>query len=359
MKTREQFDEIRAQKREVFSLRFRMILMVQAELLFCIGLAYLCHWIANGILKLDIPLWLEFIIITMIVGSVLTLVMSRMFFNPIKKLRGAMERVADGDLTVKLEPDESSSKEIREIYAGFNLMTHELSSTEILKTDFVSNVSHEIKTPVNAIEGYAMLIQDSDNITEAEREEYVDKIVFNTRRLSSLVGNILLLSKIDSQSIVGSLTEFRLDEQIRQSIMMLEPEWEKKEIEFDVEMEEVTIKQNEPLLYHVWYNLIGNAIKFDPWGGAVKIRLSADNGMIVFTVEDNGPGISHEAQKHIFDKFYQGDSSHKDEGNGLGLSLVKKILSVSNGEISVENKSEGGCRFTVILNHTKKINNFI
>ena len=348
MKTREQFDKLRSKKRVWFGLRTRMILMVQAEILVCLGLSFLVNWLANDILKWGIPFWVELLIVGTMVGTGLTTILSKLFFDPIKKLRRAIEQVADGDLSVKLEADKKASKEIQEIFAGFNLMTSELSSTEILKTDFVSNVSHEIKTPINALEGYAMLIQDSDSLSDREREEYIDKIIYNTHRLSTLVGNVLLLSKIDNQSINGAKTKFRLDEQVRQSIMLYEAEWVKKDIEFDVEMDEMTVTENEPLLHHVWHNLIGNAIKFAPERGLVKIRLWKDKDGAVFTVEDNGPGIAPEAIKHIFDKFYQADSSHKSEGNGLGLSLVKRILDLLGGEVYAEN-TEDGCRFTVRL----------
>ena len=164
-----------------------------------------------------------------------------------------------------------------------------------------------------------------------------------------MVGNILLLSKIENQSISTGQVRFRLDEQIRQSIVMLEPQWVKKEIEFDVEMDPVRYIGNESILHHVWDNLIGNAIKFSLQGGMIRIQLTEKQEKIFFTIEDNGPGVPENAKKHIFDKFYQSDSSHKEEGNGLGLALVKRILDLSGGEVYVENIPEGGCRFTVIL----------
>lgn len=348
MKTRETFDKIRKQKTGWFNLRTRLTLLVSAELVVSILLAVGVSLLLNEVLRItwEIPLLVYLMVISLLVGTLVTSFLSKLFFAPIKDLVKAMEKVADGDFSVRLDT-KSSSQEIRELNSGFNLMTHELSATEILQTDFVSNVSHEFKTPINAIEGYATLLQDCDNLNENQRE-YVDKIHFNTKRLSNLVGNILLLSKIENQAIQAKSTRFRLDEQIRQSIVMLEPAWEQKEIEFDVDMDSVEYTGHESLLYHVWDNLIGNAIKFNPVGGLVRIRLEKGEH-IIFTVEDSGPGISEEAKKHIFDKFYQADSSHKEEGNGLGLALVKKILANSGGEISVENIPAGGCRFTVIL----------
>ena len=327
-----------------------MVFMVSAEILACVVISYGLSAVLNNIFHIKAPVLPEIIGTSLLIGILVTGFMSKWFFDPIKKLTKAMEQVADGDFSVRLET-KSSSKEIKEIYSGFNLMANELSKTEILQSDFVSNVSHEFKTPINAIEGYSTLLQDNDNLS-GEQRQYVDKILFNTRRLSTLLGSILLLSKIENQSIPVNQVKYRLDEQIRQSIVALEPAWSKKEIEFDVEMDRVEYTGNEQMMHHVWDNLIGNAIKFNPECGMVRIRLNEQSGRVTFTVEDSGPGISEEAKRHIFDKFYQADSSHKEEGNGLGLALVKKILAVSGGEISVENITGGGCRFTVIL-HTK------
>lgn len=351
MKTREAFEKIRNQRENKFSLRGRMVFMVSAEIAVCVLISYGLTMLLNNSVHVKIPILIELIVPSVFVGILVTSFMSKWFLDPIKNLRKAIEKVADGDFSVRLET-KSSSKEIREIYLGFNLMTNELSKTEILQSDFVSNVSHEIKTPINAIEGYSTLLQDNENLSD-EQKQYVDKILFNTNRLSTLVGSILLLSKIENQAIPQNQTSYRLDEQIRQSIVALEPAWSKKNIEFDVEMDSTQYVGNENMMHHVWDNLIGNAIKFNPEFGLVCIRLSKQGDNIVFTIEDNGPGISEEAKKHIFDKFYQEDSSHKKEGNGLGLALVKKILSLSGGEITAENIDGGGCRFTVIL-HTNK-----
>lgn len=347
MNTRERFERVRNEQQNRFSLRTRLTALVTLEMLVCVLVSYGLDRLFNELFPWEIPLELEFLCVCLLVGILVTSQMSKYFFNPIKKLRGAMDKVADGDFSVRLE-EKSSSKEIMEIYTGFNLMANELRSTEILQTDFVSNVSHEFKTPINAIEGYATLLQGSDDLDDDQRE-YIDKILFNTHRLSSLVGSILLLSKLENQQIPTNQTEYRLDEQIRQSIVALEPAWEKKDIEFDVELDRVSYLGNEPMMRHVWDNLISNAIKFSPDGGTIRIRLSRKLKKLVFTVEDQGQGLTEEAQKHIFDKFYQADSSHKQEGNGLGLALVKRILTIEKGQIGVENLSEGGCCFTVTL----------
>ncbi|MBE6932463.1 MAG: HAMP domain-containing histidine kinase [Ruminococcaceae bacterium] len=318
-------------------------------MLVCVLIGYGLDRLFNNVLPFgwEVPLELELVGSCLLIGALVTGLLSKLFFQPVKKLRGAMDKVAEGDFSVRLE-EKSTSKEIMEIYTGFNLMAHELSSTEILQTDFVSNVSHEFKTPINAIEGYSTLLQDADNLDD-NQQEYIDKILFNTQRLSSLVGSILLLSKLENQQIPTNQTEYRLDEQIRKSIVALEPAWEKKDIEFDVELDRVSYLGNEAMMQHVWDNLISNAIKFSPNGSTVRIHLTKKLKKLIFSIEDQGPGLTEEAQNHIFDKFYQGDSSHKQEGNGLGLALVKRILTIEKGQITAENRPEGGCRFTVTL----------
>ena len=348
MNTRERFETIR-EKKNRFSLRTRLTVLVTVEMLVCILIAYGLDLLLHQVVTIQwtVPLELELLLSCLLVGILVTSQLSRYFFDPIKKLRKAMDKVADGDFSVRLE-EKSSSREILEIYSGFNLMATELSATEILQTDFVSNVSHEFKTPINAIEGYSTLLQGCENLS-AEQEEYVEKILLNTQRLSSLVGSILLLSKLENQQIPTGRSFFRLDEQIRQSIVGLEPAWEKRETEFDVELERIEYTGNELMMRHVWDNLISNAIKFSPEGAEVSISLTENQKQYVITVADSGPGLSEDAQKHIFDKFYQADSSHRQEGNGLGLALVKRILTMEKGQITVENRPTGGCKFTVIL----------
>lgn len=286
-------------------------------------------------------------ILCLAIAVIATRFILKRFLKPIKALREAMQKVADGDFTTRIET-KSNSVEMQEMFSGFNIMVQELASTEILQTDFVSNVSHEFKTPINAIEGYTTLLQSTDNIDETENE-YIEKILFNTKRLSSLVSNILLLSKIENQSIQTNQVNFRLDEQIRETIVALEQSWTEKDIELIVELEELEYFGSKNLTYHIWSNIIGNAIKFSHNGGVVKVKLEKEQNNVYFVVEDNGPGLSNEAQKHLFDKFYQEDSSHKQEGNGLGLPLVKRIIIILGGEIFAENIENGGCRFTVIL----------
>ena len=331
----------------LLNIRSIFILATMAEIVGTLGLSTLLVWLANYIfdraIELHPVLWLLLFSVT--IGLTAAVIVNIILLQPVVQLSRAMKQVANGDFTVRLQSN-SIIREIRDTYDSFNLMTQELQTTETLQTDFVSNVSHEFKTPINAIEGYATLLQGGE---EPQQQEYVERILLNTHRLSALVGNILLLSKVSNHAIPMTETTFRLDEQIRQALVLLEPAWTAKEVDFDAEMEELYWTGPENLMHHVWSNLIGNAIKFGPQGGLIRMELKQTDGRYVFAIQDQGPGIPVEEQQHIFGKFYQLDSSHMQEGNGLGLALCKQILTVCGGEISVENIPEGGCCFTVTL----------
>ena len=339
-------------KRPVFPLNLRVYFtaIVLGEI---VGMLILTSSIAkllgsNFDLQLDFPVIIIMLFFSVIIGYTVNFFLSRAFFRPITRLGSAMQKVAKGDFTQRMDTT-SHIGEVQDLYTDFNIMTQELRSTEIMKTDFVSNVSHEFKTPINAIQGYATLLQQED-LNPGDEAEYAEKILLNTRRLSDLVGNILLLSRLDNSSFEISTSDYRLDEQIRLTILLFENRWTAKNIDFDIELEEITYHGNEKLLAHVFSNLIDNAVKFSPDGGVIKMRLSTEVESIVFTIEDNGPGIPSGDAEHIFDRFYQADSSHKTEGNGLGLSLVKQILTVCGGTVVAENRDDaGGARFRVTL----------
>lgn len=307
-------------------------------------IVYILDCVLN--ISIIIPTLVWLVGFCVIMGSVVTLIMGRIFFSPITKLGRAMQKVAAGDFHIRLET-RHSTHEVKDIYKNFNLMVEELGTTETLQTDFVSNVSHEFKTPINAIEGYAMLLQGCSHESE-EQQEYIEKILYNTKRLSELVGNILLLSKVDNYAIETKKEKFRVDEQIRHALLLLEQKWVEKEIEFDIELDNVTWLGNESLLLHVWSNLIDNAIKFSERSGLIRMRLKQEKE-VVFVIEDYGPGINEAEKRHIFNKFYQGDSSHKQEGNGLGLALVKQILENCGGSIEADSTYKSGSRFVVKL----------
>lgn len=331
------------------NLQFRFFILcllefVAVAILAEIGGRMLRRWL--GVTP-EIPAFVWAILFSVVLGSAIARYASHTFFAPITRLCRAMKEVAGGDFHVEMQTD-SKIDELRELYDNFNRMVRELDSTETLQTDFISSVSHEFKTPINAIEGYAALLQEQD-LTPDEQRQYVEKILFNTRRLSTLTGNILLLSKLSSQSIRPRRTTFRLDEQIRQAVLALEQKWEDKELELDVDLERTTFTGYEALLLHVWTNLIDNAVKFDPHGGLLRLRLYQPDEHLLFTIEDSGPGIAAGDEERIFAKFYQSDTSREAEGNGLGLALVKKIVELNGGSVRAENLPQGGCRFTVRL----------
>ena len=332
-----------------FNLRVQFTIIIMLTMAVSIGGTYLVLWLLKKFFDYELMIspvfWI--LVIGLTTGGTISNYIGTKFLDPTTELGKSMKKVAAGDFTVTLDTA-AVHPMVKEIYENFNVMTEELRNTEVLKTDFVSNVSHEFKTPIGAIEGYAMLLQDSDSITPGQ-QECIDKILYNTKRLTGLIGNVLLLSKVDNQVIQSVKESFSLDEQLRQTIINSEPLWSAKNLDFDVDLQEINYVGNEELLSHVWSNLLGNAIKFSPEGGLIKIRAVSLNGSITVTVEDSGPGIPPESLSHIFDKFYQADTSRKHEGSGLGLSLVKRILELHNGTVIAENAPGGGARFTVYL----------
>lgn len=258
----------------------------------------------------------------------------RRVLAPMVKLSKASREVARGNYSITVE-DPSKLEEVQTTLRNFNALVREMNRINNVTNDFVSSVSHEFKTPLTAIEGYAMLLQDT-GLTQAERDEYLDKILYNTHRLSTLVGNILMLSKLENQSLSDQRSTFRLDEQLRQAVVMLEPQWEEKSLSFRAELDAVSVTACEPLLLQVWTNLIGNAIKFSEPGQELFLRLLDQTECAVVSVMDHGCGMTPEVQARIFEKFYQGDSSRKAMGNGLGLPLVKRIVELSDGVIEVD-----------------------
>lgn len=280
------------------------------------------------------------------IGLAAATVVNVLLLRPVVRLNRAMKQVASGDFSVRLTTN-SVINEIADTYDSFNRMVQALGETETLQTDFVSNVSHEIKTPVSAIEGYTMLLQSTD--VTPEQSGYIERILLNTRRLSTLVGNILLLSKISNHVLPMTQTCYRLDEQIRQAIVLLEAQWSQKQLDFDADLAEVVWCGPETLLLHVWTNLLSNAVKFSPQGGTITICLKQTDGRYEASVADQGSGIPVAEQERIYRRFYQVDNSHRQEGNGLGLALCKQILDDCGGTIRVENLAPCGCRFIVTL----------
>lgn len=266
---------------------------------------------------------------------------------PLGNISRAAKRVAKGDFSARVEPCHSL-RELKELTDNFNRMVQELGSIESLRNDFVTTISHEFKTPLAAIEGYATLLQDP-SLSPSQEEEYVRIIIDSTRQLSSMAGNILLLSRLEQQEIVTNQSSFKLDEQIRQAILMLEPLWEKKCLDLDIELPSVRYYSNPELLLQIWINLIQNAIKFTPPGGTLMVRMEVLSHEAVVSVADTGIGMDEEQQKRIFEKFYSRTSDPALGGNGLGLSITKRIVELLHGSIHVKSKPDEGSCFTVRL----------
>ncbi len=269
--------------------------------------------------------------------------------RPVKKILQAAEKIMQGDFSVRIGMNSRLRKDdaFNRIIACFNKMAEELSGIETLRTDFVANVSHEIKTPLAVIQNYAMLLSQRD-LSEDKKNEYTKAIMDATRRLSDLISNILKLNKLENQQIFPQLEVYDLGEQLCECLLDFENLWEKEELEIQTDIADgIQVKADREMVKIVWNNLFSNAIKFTDKGGLLALSLYTENEMAVVTVRDTGCGISKETGSHIFDKFYQGDTSHASQGNGLGLALVKRIVDIMGCEISVSSEVGKGSTFTV------------
>ncbi|MBQ8236811.1 MAG: HAMP domain-containing histidine kinase [Oscillospiraceae bacterium] len=269
--------------------------------------------------------------------------------RPVRQITDAARAMMKGDFSVRIDKNRSLDPEdkFNEIISCFNTMAAELEGTETLRTDFIANVSHELKTPLAVMGNYAAMLQQP-GITEAQRMEYAKAISDASRRLASLITNILKLNKLENQQIFPTPAVYDLGEQLAACLLDFESLWENKEIEIDVDLEEgVLVKTDAQMLSLVWNNLFSNAIKFTQAHGTVGLRLYTDGDFAVVEVSDTGCGISQEVGRHIFDKFYQGDTSHATQGNGLGLALVKRVIDITGSDIAVASEVGRGTTFTV------------
>ncbi len=268
--------------------------------------------------------------------------------RPTKIITAATEKIMSGDFSVRIKPMQSSGLEgFNQIAEAINRMAEELSGVETLRTDFIANVSHEMKTPLAVMQNYGTLLQAPD-LSDDKRIEYAKGVTDGSRRMADMMTNILKLNRLENQQIYPQVTEFDLGEQLCECLLLYENVWEKAEIEIDTDIaENVRVKADAELLSHVWNNLFSNAFKFTPSGGTVTVSLTATEHHAVVKVTDTGCGMTPEVGAHIFEKFYQGDTSHSVQGNGLGLALVKRVVDIMQGEISVESTVGKGSAFTV------------
>ncbi len=286
-------------------------------------------------------------VVSVLVGTVISHFAGRHPLSAIIAMSTATQEVAKGNFSITLD-ENIEIKELRDMAHNFNRMAKELAGTELLRTDFVENVSHEFKTPLSAIEGYATLLQ-KPGLSEEKRGEYTAKILYNTKRLSSLTSNILLLSRLENQEIDIPKEWFCLDEQLREVILSQEDEWAKKRLDLEINLDNSDYCGSKDLLAHVWQNILSNAVKFAPDCGVIHILLRQECGYMKVSIADNGTGMSEEVKRRVFEKFYQGDSSRSSQGNGLGLALAKRIIDLHHGEIAVSSKENKGTTFTVSL----------
>ena len=267
--------------------------------------------------------------------------------SPIRRITEAADKIMQGDFTVQIEPMAHDAQQFNEIIDCLNRMARELGSVETLRTDFVANVSHELKTPLAVMRNYAALLQQP-GLDEQTRMEYAKAISDSAWRLANMMTNILKLNRLENQQIYPQSAEYDLSAQICDCLLQFEDVWEKKDIEIDTQIEDgVTVKADAELLSLVWNNLFSNAFKFTEPGGKVSVSLTATDHHAIVKVTDTGCGISAEVGGHIFEKFYQGDSSHATQGNGLGLALVKRVIDILQGSIGVESAVGKGTAFTV------------
>lgn len=291
---------------------------------------------------------LQTLIISLILGGVTSYCFGRISSKPINKLINAINELADGNFDVRISL--SNKRWFSSLCASFNRMAEELGSVEMLRSSFINDFSHEFKTPIVSIRGYAKLLQNAQ-LTEAQKEQYLSIIISESDRLSSLATNVLTLSKVENQKIVSESCSFNLAEQIRRCILLLEPKWSRKNIEFQLNLKDISFYGNEAMLSQVWLNLIDNAIKFSPENGRIEMYLfhTVKPFRIYFKIRDYGCGIAAESASHIFQKFYQEDSAHIIEGNGLGLTIAAKIIDLHNGKIQIGKQEEKGVSFEVFL----------
>ena len=295
---------------------------------------------------------LSMIISSTFFGTLITWFFSKVALRPIRKVIKATHRVAGGDFNVRL--DIHSIYELEELSQSFNKMAQELSSIETLRSDFINNLSHEFKTPIVSIKGFAELLIE-DKLSEKEQQEYLGIIIKESERLTSLSTNVLNVTKYENLEIISETTKYRLDEQLRKAVIQLEYKWTSKNIRMDIEADEVEYTGSPDLTQQILLNLIDNAVKFTESGGNVKVKLTQDDGGICLSVKDDGIGMDEQTKTHIFEKFFQGDVSRAESGNGLGLSIVKRIVDLCGGQIEVHSEEHAGSEFTIRLPGEGKI----
>lgn len=339
-------------RRRIKSLRNEIILFLFFIMLITSAVTVLIYWLIGRffpkVTEHSFVSIIACLIASTVIGTVLSVFVTKWILKPLKEMIAATERIAKGDFKVQIHETFDHKSDFGMLQKSFNHMAKELDGVEMFHHDFINHFSHEFKTPIVSLQGFAHQLQ-AGGLTPEEEREYISIIASESDRLVKMSSNILLLSKLENQQIVTNQTEFSLDEQIRTCLLLLEKQWSAKEIELDVDLDPVNYCFNEDMLSHVWLNLFGNAIKFTPSMGKISCKLRQTGDTVTVTVSDTGIGMSNDQIAHAFDKFYQADQSHSGEGNGIGLTIVGRIMELCGGRILVESSVGMGSIFTVIL----------
>ncbi len=352
----------RANKKKKFSLRGRLriksfrnelILIIFCLMLLASGVTVLIYAIMHAIFPAiknfdTVASSASTLIACTIIGTGAAALLTKWILSPLGEMINATERIAKGDFKVNIQETFAEKSDFGKLQRSFNHMAAELDGIEMFRKDFINNFSHEFKTPIVSLQGFAHQLQ-AGGLTPEEEREYIRIIAAESDRLAKMATNILLLSKLENQAIVTDQTEFYLDEQIRTCVLLLEKQWTDKDIELNIDLDEVKYCFNEDMLSHVWLNLLSNAFKFTPRGGIVSCSLTANDETVTVVIRDTGSGMSADVIRHIFEKFYQGDTSHTGDGNGIGLTIVGRIMELCGGQITVESQPGKGSSFTVKL----------
>ena len=298
-----------------------------------------------------VPMLLPFIMLCacIIIGSILSAMLSGILLRPLNDLKEGLLKVSKGDFTVRLE--ENGNSELSHIQESFNIMVKELGNTELFRNDFINDFSHEFKTPMVSVYGFAKQLKKG-GLTKEQEQEYIDIIINESQRLINMSSNILMLSKLENQEIITDKKDFSLDEELRRCVLQLQGQWGEKNQEVITDLCEITYYGNSGMLKQVWLNVIGNAVKYTPDGGTIEVKLDINpknEQEVRVRITDNGIGMDKATAERIFEKFYQGDSSHATGGNGLGLAMVKRIVELCGGRIRVKSEPDKGTQFTVYL----------
>lgn len=333
----------------LFTMIVFAILLITSVIIVVVGVL-LIRINAINIVKISryepmLPIFM-LLFISVVVGTAVSLVISRIPLRPVRRVIDATNRLAAGDFSARLKLPGPSA--FTELASSFNRMAEELGGIEMLRADFVDNFSHEFKTPIVSIKGFAEELKH-DDLSREQRNEYLDIIISESSRLAALATNVLNLSRVEKQTILANRAKFDLTEQVRRCVLLFENKWDQRRLHLTVELDEVSLYGDEELLSQVWLNLIDNAVKFTPEGGSVEIRLTQQGGEARFVIRDDGYGISEDLQKHIFDKFFQGDASRAILGNGLGLSIARRIVTLHRGKIACQSREGAGTEFFVDL----------